>query len=79
MSSDDWGPDSWHGPNRFRPKPEGWEEYQCPLKKAVCNMGKPNGKPCKHWVEGNPFTLPNPKPSHCRKALEAYQSGKPWK
>lgn len=68
----------WRGFTKFRPKPEGWEGYNCKLMNAICNCGMPEGKECDHWQPGNPFTFPDPRPSYCVKAREAFDKGEPW-
>jgi hypothetical protein len=70
--------DRWNGFTKFRPKPEGWEGYHCPVRETTCNCGMPNGKMCRFWQPGNPFTVPLPRPSYCVKAREAYDNGEPW-
>jgi hypothetical protein len=69
---------AWHGFTKFRPKPDGWEGYLCPLKKTICNRGMPDGKECNHWRPGNPFTVPNPRPDYCVEARKAFDNEKPW-
>ena len=60
---------------KFHPLPEGWEGYECPIKRTICNCGMPGGKECEHWQPGNPFALPDPRPGYCMEAREAFETG----
>ena len=60
---------------KFHPSPEGWEGYECPIKRTICNCGMPGGKECDHWQPGNPFALPDPRPGYCMEAREAFEKG----